>query len=347
MTLRKDRCCFLVMACFWSVGPAWPQKAELRLARYITMPSLVDSNSPGFWREGHFNIFNSTGAPVISSGLDPFRWTGGSTQAVQFNRPDHHSVWIESVWQDTDGTLFAWYHHEPAGLCPNSSLTAPVIGALFSQDGGRSFVDLGIILSSGDPIDCSARNGFFAGGHGDFSVILDREQQYFYFLFGNYGGELSSQGVATARLAFDDRYSPLGAVWKYYQGEWAEPGPGGRVTPVFPAAAAWQQAETDALWGPSVHWNHYLQTYVVLMNRSCCGAGWPQEGIYVSFNSDLNNPAAWKKPERILRGQDVWFGKAWYPQVLGLDANETDTVAGQVARFYLKGVSMWEILFSR
>lgn len=97
-----------------------------------------------------------------------------------------------AVWQDIDGRLFAWYHHEPGGVC--DSLTAPQIGALVSTDGGRTFNDLGIVLSSGYPNDCASRNGYFAGGHGDFSVILDREQQYFYFLFGNYSGPLRARG---------------------------------------------------------------------------------------------------------------------------------------------------------
>jgi len=311
------------------------------------MPALVDSNSPSFWREGRLNIFNSTGVPLLSSGLDQFRWSAGSTQPAGVDRRDNFAMWIEAVWQDADDVVYAWYHNEPAGLCPGSSLTAPRIGALISVDGGKSFIDMGIILSSGDPIDCSARNGFFAGGHGDFSVILDRERQYFYFLFGNYGGDPSGQGVAMARLAFDDRNSPVGAVWKLHQGEWNEPGLGGRVTPIFPASVAWQQSNADSLWGPSIHWNYYLESYVVLMNRACCGPRWPQEGIYISFNPDLSNPAGWKTPERILRGRDIWFGPAYYPQVIGLRPDETDTIAGQVARLYVKGLSMWEIMFSR
>src|SRR5689334_13343471 len=80
---------------------------------------------------------------------------------------DHYPIWIESVWQDADGTIYGWYHNEPGGVCPNSTLTAPRIGALVSTDGGASFTDLGIVLSTGDPLNCAAKNGFFAGGHGD------------------------------------------------------------------------------------------------------------------------------------------------------------------------------------
>lgn len=66
----------------------------------------------------------------------------------------------------------------------------------------------------------SSQNGYFAGGHGDVSVITDPEGKYFYFFSGNYSGRLETQGVAVAGLALRDRYNPVGNVWKYYQGAW-------------------------------------------------------------------------------------------------------------------------------
>lgn len=318
------------------------QSAVLRAAPPIFMPSRADSNSPAVWQSGQYSLFESTGDQVVSRGADQYSLF--DTKAIWLDRTDHLPMWIEAVWQDTDGTLYGWYHHEPAGVCPGSSLTAPQIGAVVSYDGGSSFQDLGIILSSGDPVNCDAKNGFFAGGHGDFSVILDRNQQYFYFLFGNYGGPLAGQGVAVARMAFADRQQPADAVWKYFQNDWTEPGVGGSVSPIFPATVGWEQANANSYWGPSVHWNTYLNTYVVLMNHACCKPGWPQEGIYVAFNTDLSNPAAWTAPVKILG--KVSYDAGFYPQVLGFGPGETDTVAGQEARFYVHGRSYWTILFS-
>ncbi len=323
-----------------SLSVAFAQQAKLRDAPPLWMPSQVDSNSPVFWREGEFHIFNSTGTPVLSHGANQFAPL--SSQAVLVDSQDHFPLWIEAVWVDEEGTVFAWYHHEQLGVCPGGNLTAPQIGALISYDGGRSFRDLGIILASDDPVDCSAQNGFFAGGHGDFSVILDKEQRYFYFLFGNYGGEASQQGIGIARMAFEDRFNPVGAVWKYYQGGWAQPGLGGRITPIFPVGTPWQRADTNAFWGPSVHWNSYLETYVVLLNHSCCEPGWPQAGIYVTFNPDIGDPLGWTVPKKIMD-----HPPGWYPQVVGLLPGETDTLVGQVARFYLHGYSGWEIVFTR
>ncbi|MBI1895727.1 MAG: hypothetical protein HYS04_04190 [Acidobacteria bacterium] len=339
----KTRFLPLLAFCY---APLAAQRAEVQAAPILNMPVLVDCNSPAFWRGGRLNLINSFGISVISNSSDQFSLGAGGAEWVTVDRSlEHYPAWIESVWQDSDGTLYAWYHHEPGGICPASALTMPKIGALVSLDAGKTFTDLGIVLSAGHPPDCDAANGFFAGGHGDFSVIVDREQRYFYFLFGSYGGPLSQQGVAIARMAFEDRASPYGKVWKYYEGGWDQPGRGGRVTPVFPAFAAWGQADANSFWGPSIHWNTHLQRYVVLLNYTCCAPWWPQEGIYVSFNADLSNPAGWTFPDRILRYRDIGSAPGFYPQVLGLGAEGTDTVAGRSARLYVKGASKWVVTF--
>ncbi len=307
------------------------------------MPSAADSNSPAFWRDGELNILNSWAFPTLSRGRDQFNQQRADPVAV--DSEEHLPMWIEAVWTDPEGILYGWYHFEPRNICPGTTLTAPSIGAVVSIDGGRTFHDLGIILDSAEPLDCGARNGFFAGGHGDFSVILGRQGKYLYFLFTNYGGPADTQGVAVARMAIEDRNSPAGAVWKYYNGHWNEPGLGGSVTPVFPARVPWERANADSFWGPSVHWNTYLRTYVALLNHACCAPGWPQEGIYVSYNQDVRNPAGWTQPRLVLKGPTGWEG--WYPQIIGTRPGDSDTRAGQSARLYIHGVSDWRIIFRR
>jgi hypothetical protein len=329
------------------LAPLQGQSFELRPAPELVMPAAVDSNSPAFWRDGKLHLLNSIGLPFLSVGEDQFDITGSPSSQVWIDNLARQPIWIESVWQRADGSIYAWYHHEVIGACPDSGLSFPVIGALVSRDGGASFEDLGIILASGDALRCDAQNGYFAGGHGDFSVILDRAGKYFYFFFGNYGGDPASQGVAVARMSIEDLDNPVGAVWKYYQGEWSEPGLGGRVTPVFPVRTPWEAADTDAFWGPSIHWNTYLKSYVMLLNRACCSPGWPQEGVYISFHSDLATPDGWSAPAAVLRSDDLGYGLGYYPQVLGVEPGESDTLAGQIARFYLQGVSDWEIIFQR
>lgn len=320
------------------------QSAFLRSAPKAALPTHIDGNSPAFWDGGVLRLFSSTGNPeMISESSSQFGpWT---SEKVDVTRHSHFPLWIEAAWRDDDGTVFGWYHHEPEGLC-GGKLTAPKIGAVVSYDGGKTVTDLGIVLESADAVDCNSKNGFFGGGHGDFSVVPDRERNYFYFFFTNYNGPAEEQGVAAARLAFDDRYHPAGAVQKHHRGQWNEPGIGGRVTPVFTAARTWQREDTDSYWGPAVHWNSHLNRFVMLLNRACCKPGWPQEGIYVSFSEDLSVPALWKAPSRILEGAKTGVAPGYYPQVMGIDPGETDTVAGRMARLYVMGVSTWEIFFS-
>jgi hypothetical protein len=166
-------------------------------------------------------------------------------------------------------------------------------------------------------------------------VILGPEGKYFYFLFSNYQGPLDQQGVGVARSAVADLGQP-GTVYKYYQGRWDEPGLGGRVTAIFRTPTGWAGPNVDAPWGPSVHWNYYLNSYVVLLNRTV-GQLWEQEGIYVAFSKDLIN---WTRPMKILETNE------YYPQILGLGPEGTDKWGGQVVRLYVGGISEYIIEFN-
>ena len=114
-------------------------------------------------------------------------------------------------------------------------------------------------------------------------------------------------------------------------------------TPLTRASKPWHDGHVaaDAFWGPSVHWNRYLERYVMLLNRSV-GIGWQNEGIYVSFGASLEDPRSWSEPAKLLDGGD------WYPQVVGEDAiGGTDALAGRTARFFVGGRSSFEIVFER
>jgi hypothetical protein len=331
---------------YWSalgVAVALGQSAVLVPAYQVSLPApTVDGNSPGFWKDGTLNVYTSTGWPEAMSGSAVTALAVADAPVVE--PTDHYPLWIESVWRDDDGTVYAWYHHEPGGLC-GGKLTAPMIGALVSTDGGHEFQDLGIVLATGYPLDCGAQNGFFAGGHGDFSVILDRDRGYFYFLFTNYGGPVENQGVAIARMAFADRSQPPGTVTKFFEGGWTEPGVGGAVTPIFPAAVGWDRSNTDSFWGPAVHWNTSIERYVVLLNHSCCKTNWPQEGIYVAYTSDLSDFTTWTQPVKLLDSRSIGFAPGYYPEAFGVGVDETDTLAGQLPRLFVKGISKWQVYF--
>ena len=305
----------------------------------VKMMGVVDSNSPAYWQDGKLYIYNSSGMPLRVEGSSATRAT--AARPILFDKYDRVRRWIESIWIDSDGTIYAWYHHEPDGMCAGTYMTAPQIGAAVSTDGGLSFEDLGVVITSPYAPNCDAANGYFAGGNGDFSVVLDRQKSFFYFYFGQYGGDASKQGVATARMSFADRKKPVGNVQKYFNGLWNQPGLDGEATPILPVKSGWETDHTDAFWGPSLHWNFYLQKYVMLLNHACCTKDWPQEGIYLSYLADPADPEKLSAPLKITDSPN------WYPQVIGAGKNETDSLAGSAPRLYIGGESKQIIRFTK
>lgn len=331
---------FLLAAC---AGLVQAQKVEVSEASGIYFPGVADSNSPLHWHAGKRYVFNSDGHPIRSEGAE--------LQGMRYARTSHLlnspvlGWWIEATYRDDDGTLFAWYHHETFGDCPADSngymLAKPVIGAAVSRDNGHSFQDLGFVLTDGYPANCDAKNGYFSGGHGDFSVILDKDKKYFYFFFSTYAGPPKEQGVAIARLPYDLRFEQAGNVQKYREGAWESPGIGGQVTPIFSVRTPWESEWTDAYWGPSIHYNRELEEYVVLLNRACCEPGWPPHEIAIAFSGDLANPKSWSEPA------PLFDGGGWYPMVVGLDEGDTDKSAGARARLFVGSDSFWELTFRK
>jgi hypothetical protein len=193
---------------------------------------------------------------------------------------------------------------------------------------------------------------------GDFSVMLDADATDLYLFFSQYSLPHQAQGVAVARLLWADRDRPRGGVSVWADGIWqpamAEPldpeDPESEIqwtytsgTPLAPVRRPWHDADSmnDAYWGPSVHWNTYLEHYVMLLNRTK-DENFGQEGIYVSFAPSLENPAEWSTPQRIL------VGGSWYPQVIGLEPGSgTDKAAGKRARLFVSGTSHFFIEFQR
>ncbi|MBI2949393.1 MAG: DUF4091 domain-containing protein [Verrucomicrobia bacterium] len=308
-------------------------------------PGETDCNSPAHWDGDTLYLFNSAGHPWRSSGPDLLHLTN-DYRRCEYDNKVNGGRWIECTWKADDGTFYGWYHNEPGGLCAGTRLTAPKIGAVRSADNGATWRDLGIVLeASPNTLNCGTANYYFAGGNGDFSIMLDPEREWLYFFISTYAGDVSEQGVSVARMSWADRDQPGGKVFKWHDGRWREPGLGGRVTPIFPARIDWHRADADAFWGASAHWNSHLDRYVILLNRAQ-DKDWTQEGVYVTFNRDLSNPGGWSAPQKILGSLRK---DQWYPQVLGLDkANcETDKLAGEKARLFVRGQSRWEILFQR
>jgi hypothetical protein len=319
--------------------PALLPEAVLIQGLPITFPADVDSNSPGFWADDRLHVFNSLHTPYLSEGSNVARLD--DPVGVVFRGGVAGPRWMESVILDEDGTLYGFYHHEPVGVCGGNTKTAPQIGAARSGNGGFEWEDLGIILAApASTRRCATDNLYFVGGEGDFSAVLDQDREYLYFTFSAYPNGIEGQGIAAARMAWADRDRPGGRVFKWRAGEWTTPGLGGRATPIYPARVSWHEAGSDAFWGPSVHWNTFLNKYVMLMTRAI-DSTFTTGGIYIAYADRLDDPQAWSTPRLLLEGG------AWYPQVMGLERGRgTDALAGQYARFFMGGRSDFLIRFA-
>ena len=116
--------------------------------------------------------------------------------------------------------------------------------------------------------------------------------------------------------------------------------------PVFPPRRIGEKRHRFLL-GPLLHYNSYLNAYVVLMNRSCVRRAFPKKE-FTWRSTRISNPAGWSGPVRIWAGSKQGYDPPeWYAQVLGTGPGETDKLAGQVARFFLAGTSTYEIVFAR
>lgn len=304
----------------------------------------IDCNNPSHWDGDTMYLFSSWGAPYRSEGPSLEKLSRPSTR-TRYNNEERYNGgrWIESTHKVKGGKLYGWYHREPGGLCGETRLTAPRVGAVVSEDNGMNWRDLDTVLQcADDAVKCDTVNKYFAGGNGDFSVLLDEKGQYFYFLISTYHKDPAEQGISIARMRYEDRDAPQGKIFKWHKGKWEEPGIGGRVTPIFASKIDWHRENADAFWGPSIHYNTYLKQYVILMNRTK-DKNWAQEGTYITFNPDISDPTRWSEPKK------VYDGGPWYPQVVGINAaeHETDKRAGRVARLFLRGRSEWELVFLR
>jgi hypothetical protein len=247
--------------------------------------------------------------------------------------------WIEAVWRAPDGRLFGWYHAEERVLCARP-LFLPHVGAVVSDDEGVSWrCTAEVLRAPSNQTDCSYRNGFFAGGYGDLSALPDRSRSHLYLAFTSYVADETAQGIAMARLPIDT-HGTSGKPELWCEAGWRPPGTC-LPRPLFRPLRGWRHADPDAFWGPAVHFNRGLHSYVMLLNHTAGGKGdLIQEGIYLSFNTDLTNPQGWSPPLQLVRGG------AWYPQVIGLEPGDGDTQAAGRARFFMAGFSAWEIEFS-
>jgi hypothetical protein len=196
----------------------------------LRLTGEVDSNSPALWdRVGgvlrFFVVTSYDGQPNTAVGRS-LTQLGAARPALLEPWPGG-GVWMEAVVPDVDGTWYGYYHNEmPADVvCPGSNKVIPRIGAARSQDRGRTWEQLGIVLEApAGAFSCNTTNVFFVNGVGDFSVQLDSDSRDLYFFLSQYERSTTQQGVAVGRLAWADRDDPVGKLTLWRSRVWVPAG---------------------------------------------------------------------------------------------------------------------------
>jgi len=324
----------------------------------------VDSNSPVLK-----TIVDGQPTVVVltSFGGVPSRASGPSLAdlspavPVEILSPPDGGIWIEAVVAADDGRWYGFYHNERL-RCGSMTRTAPRIGVMRSTDTGVTWTNLGILLqASSSTFDCDTLNTYIVGGVGDFSATLDAESRYVYLYFSQYGESAQEQGVVAARFLWTNRDAPVGKTEVWANGLWLPPSrpragdvlfsgfdERGQIwampqpTAIFPTLEPFHDDDTrvDVFWGPSIHWNTYLERYVMLVNKAK-DENFGEEGSYISYNAELSDPMGWAPPVRIMKGG------TWYPQVVGLEVDGGDASAGRAARLFSGGRSDYLLYFDR
>lgn len=272
----------------------------------------------------------------------------------------------------------------PVGLLGDTTEAAVCrIGIMKSTDAGRTWVDKGIILEDKQPRMILTPNNTsvdFAGGVGDPSAVVSGD--YLYVFYSEYGypdtydeqsydpaKEWSGQCISAARIPLNELDNPAKKARRWDGSGFNIPydGIGKPVStlqiPLNKGGGPTSSATSKYYWGPSVSWNTYLNSWVLLMSKAE-RPKWGGSAVYISFNrnKDLGqslNSQDWTEPLLLLdKPGDI----LWYPSLQPTSSQEDITnrntclQMGKKARLYYKHfpksggdryVSEYEIEFIR
>jgi hypothetical protein len=254
----------------------------------------------------------------------------------------------------------------PQGITgPKSPAAVCRIGIMKSTDGGHSWANRGLFIEDRQPrliLKPQNMGKTFAGGVGDPSAVASGD--YLYLFYGEYSypgnysaatysadNERNGQCISVARLRLSDLDQPQGKARRWDGKAFNAPydGVGAPIAALqIPPSAGGGPASSPAAgyhWGPSLSWNTYLNSWVMLMAKAT-GPSWAGSSIHISFNphADLGealNAQAWTKP-RLLVDRPGYF--LWYPSLQPM--NTPDDIAnrhtclrlGKRARLFVKNI---------
>jgi len=212
---------------------------------------------------------------------------------------------------DRSGLLLMFYHAEiytsPPGYLPFYS----ELGLARSTDGGMTWKDLGLVISP----HASVTSEYFQISHrsldmgwGAYAIVGEHFYLYFQDLL-HVGDQFRPVNLAAARAKIKDvldaaeKGSEIPRWGKFYQGSWAEPGIGGRSSPLT-------EQDGDFIIMADVAYSSYLKKYIGIV----IGQPWPNTDLNLFESTDGIH---WGKYRKIV--EDV--GHNYYATIIGLERN--------------------------
>jgi len=252
----------------------------------------------------------------------------------------------------------------PQGLKGPASPSAVCrIGIMRSDDGGKSWSNKGIFIEDEQPrLILKPHNtaANFAGGTGDPSAVVSGD--YLYLFYGEYGypgkynkstyntkTEWSGQCISIARILLTDLDKPAGKA-RRWDGSGFNAAYNAAGNPVaalqIPTAQGGGPASSPAgkyYWGPSVSWNTYLNSWVMLMAKAE-GPSWKGSSIFISFNKNRDlgagkNSQEWSAPQLLVDkpGHTIWYPSLQPESATANGSNKYSSLKlGQKARLFYK-----------
>lgn len=264
-----------------------------------------NANHIMYW-SGHENYRTLGGFPFpeFQYTLSPEGSVFGGRREIE--RWDNGGSWLMSVTRQEGDSLIGFYHAEdhwvvaanPEGIAWKS------IARTTSRDNGVSWSEGAQIITS----SATQPDNPTWGGAGDNCVIWDNINNRWLCYYQEHWLMMA--------VSYDVEGRP-GTWYKYYNGEFNQPGLGGESSPI-PGLASVPGGN------PSVHYNSYLERFVMVWHS------WVSTSIYISTSTD---GITWEQP-RLLE-PNSGSRRAWYPTIIG----ESDTEAGKIARLYYADIA--------
>ena len=222
---------------------------------------------------------------------------------------DNGYAGITGVYRRADGVLYAVYYAEDHEGMPKLS-HGGIPGFYASQalalsmDNGRSWKQLGQVITSSKPKEWVAYPGQADRGAGESGTVVTPDGQWLYVYYTDHS-RVNNRGVQVclARCRLGDATPSPGSFFKYHNGAFGQPGIGGLDTPVVSAHA---DDQAEAMY-PHVLYMPALKKYVMILSVNYWKeyvhkTGLRRSGIYIAVSDD---GIRWSSPRRLLVDNSV------------------------------------------